>query len=321
MTPEQPPPGEHQSNGLAEVTGRHARYQVRVLNLQLQSRIGRKVADDEPVVPWLLRWAAMSMFWFQRGRDGMAPYQRQRGRKCEMEVVPLGEVVMYRMPEVASEKHEALEERWGKGLWLGHARHIPEVLLATESGIVKAYAVRRLPGGQQCDGERIKGIRGSPTNWKLDAAEEPDMVELEDRGDTEPDPRLESLVGSRTGEKGAMYLSRKGFSDYGHTDGCAGFRDIASGKRGQIAPHTVACWKRMEEAVKERDPDRWERFLRRRRQGEAASKKEEQHIDQEVEVDGDEQGSLFGGWEHRDPEEGVSKPPSSAPAESVRPSP
>ena len=44
------------------------------------------------------------------------------------------------------------------GLWLGHARHTPEAIIATETGIVKAYAVKRLPDDQQWDDERIKGI-------------------------------------------------------------------------------------------------------------------------------------------------------------------
>ena len=83
---------------------------------------------------------------------------------------------------------------------MGHARHTPEVLLSTESGIVKAYAVRRCFSGQQWDGERISEIQGSPTKWKMDATEEPEMVELEDQGDAGLDPRLENRVGSRTGE-------------------------------------------------------------------------------------------------------------------------
>ena len=73
MTPEQPPRGEHQANGLAEVTGRHVRDQARVLKLYLQNRIGREVLEDEPAMPWLLRWAAMSMSRFLKGRDGKTP--------------------------------------------------------------------------------------------------------------------------------------------------------------------------------------------------------------------------------------------------------
>ena len=42
VTPEQPPRGEHQANGLAEVTGRHIRDQARVMKLYFQRRIGRE---------------------------------------------------------------------------------------------------------------------------------------------------------------------------------------------------------------------------------------------------------------------------------------
>ena len=62
MKHEQPPPGEHRANGLAEATGRHVRDHVRVLKLQLQSRIARRVGDDDPIMPWLIRWEAMVVF-------------------------------------------------------------------------------------------------------------------------------------------------------------------------------------------------------------------------------------------------------------------
>ena len=101
---------------MAEVTGRHVRDHARVLKLYLQSRIGREVLEDEPIMPWLLRWAAMSMSRFQKGKDGKTPDQRQKSRKCELEVVPFGENVLYRLPEVANDRHQALEERLAKGL-------------------------------------------------------------------------------------------------------------------------------------------------------------------------------------------------------------
>ena len=129
--------------------GNPVRDKARVLKLHLQNRIGREVLEDEPAMPWLLRWAAMSMSRFQRGKDGKTPYERQTGRRCELEVVPFAEKVMYRLTEVANERHQALEERWANGIWLGHARHSNEILIGTEKGIVKAWAIRRLPEGQQ----------------------------------------------------------------------------------------------------------------------------------------------------------------------------
>ena len=121
MTPEQPPPEEHQGNGLAEVTGRHVRDHARVLKLLLKHKINREIANHERIMAWLIRWAAMSMSRFQKGRDGKTPYQRQKGRTCELEVVPFGEKVFYMMPEVARDRRQALEERWSHGIWLGHA--------------------------------------------------------------------------------------------------------------------------------------------------------------------------------------------------------
>ena len=90
VTPEQSPKGEHQANGVAEEAGRTVRDQARVLKLQMEVRIGRKVALIEPIMPWLIRWAAMSVSRFQVGKDGEIPYERQRGRKCDLPAVPFG---------------------------------------------------------------------------------------------------------------------------------------------------------------------------------------------------------------------------------------
>ena len=116
------------------------------------------------------------------------------------------------MPEVAREMHQALEERWGKGLWLGHARHTPEANIATAPGIAKAWAIRRLPEGQQWDDERIRNIKVPPNNWRLDANIEPQLVEIEDRHVPALNPPSEYCAGERVGEKRAMYLSRKDFT-------------------------------------------------------------------------------------------------------------
>ena len=116
-------------------------------------------------------------------------------------------------------------------MWLGHARHTPEAIIATEVGITKAYAIKRLPEDQHWDDEWIKKIKGSLNNSKLDSGIEPQLVEVEDRGSSELDPNHESRSGGRVGEKRSMYLSRKDFNSHGYTDGCAGCRELVSGKR------------------------------------------------------------------------------------------
>ena len=64
-----------------------------------------------------------------------------------------------------------------------------------------------------------------------------------------------------------MYLTKRDFESHGCTDGCAGCRDLASGRQGPViglAPHTTAFRRRMEAAIEASDPARWERHLARR---------------------------------------------------------
>ena len=52
VTPQQHPKGEHQASGAAEVAGKIVRDHARVLNIDLQSKINRKIAPNEPIMFW-----------------------------------------------------------------------------------------------------------------------------------------------------------------------------------------------------------------------------------------------------------------------------
>ena len=82
VTPEQPPKGEHQSNGAVEEAGRTVRDMVRVLKSQLEGKLDRLIDGQEPIMQWMARWAAMSLSRFKVGRDGKTAYQRQTGNIC-----------------------------------------------------------------------------------------------------------------------------------------------------------------------------------------------------------------------------------------------
>ena len=261
VTPEQPPRGEHKANGAAEEAGRTVRDQARVLKLQMETRIGRKIALEEPITPWLIRWAAMSVSRSQVGKDGNHPYERQRGRKCNPLAVPFGETVLFRMPEVANDQHQALDERWCRGIWIGHARDTGETLVADEEGVRNVWAVRRMPEEQQWDGERIRRIKGSLKNWRIDAGPEEEMrADEKDRKEEkeEKEEFPEIPMGTRTGEKRSLYLRKEDFVKYGFTPGCRGCMDIASGKQRAVealAPHTRASRCIMDTCVQESPRD------------------------------------------------------------------
>lgn len=51
------------------------------------------------------------------GQERHIPHERQKGRRCDMEVAPFGEVILHRLPEVATDRPQALQEIWDKGVW------------------------------------------------------------------------------------------------------------------------------------------------------------------------------------------------------------
>ena len=65
---------------MAKDTERTVIDQVRVLKPQVEATVGRKIALSELIMPWLTRWAAMSVPHFQLGKDGKSPYEREKGR-------------------------------------------------------------------------------------------------------------------------------------------------------------------------------------------------------------------------------------------------
>ena len=162
VTPEQPPKGESQANGVVEGAGKILRGFVRVVKDAMEDRAKIKIESQDVILQWLVRWVAMAHSRFSVGSDGKTAYERQTGKKCKMEVVPFGEKVMYKRLDDKGDKNNKLESNWEDGIWLGHARRSNEVIIGTKEGAVRAWAVRRRAEGDRWDGELMKQIRGTP---------------------------------------------------------------------------------------------------------------------------------------------------------------
>ena len=147
ITPEGPPPGEHQSNGRVEEAGKTMRGLAKVFKDSIEDKIGQKIPTDATIMQWLLRWVAMLHSRYRQGADGKTAYERQRGRRCRMEVLPFGEKVHYR--RLAEEGRNKLDSPWEQGVWLGHARGSNEVLIGTKEGVVRAWATKRNAEAEQ----------------------------------------------------------------------------------------------------------------------------------------------------------------------------
>jgi len=148
-TPEVPPTGESQAHGSAEDNGRRMRSLVKVYKDQLETRASVKLQATDVILLWLVRWAAMAYSRYKIGEDGKTPYERQKGRKCNLEVVPFGELVRYKKLGETSQERKSLESSWSEGVWLGHARGSSESFVGAKDGVVRAWTIRRLPEGER----------------------------------------------------------------------------------------------------------------------------------------------------------------------------
>ena len=84
MSPEQPPRGEHQSDGPFEEAGKTVRDTMRVCKIHLEEKIGKELAVHLPIDQWMPRWAAMALSRFNVGKDRRTAYERQRGKRCQI---------------------------------------------------------------------------------------------------------------------------------------------------------------------------------------------------------------------------------------------
>ena len=115
---------------------------------------------------------------------------------------------------------------------------------------------------------------------------EPHDIDLENEDDHQSEVEVLPQE-TRKGEKKSMYLSRGDFSRHGDTDGCVGCRVIASGKQGRTGvAHSRACRRRLEEIIREQEPERWARHVRRQggdeRHGEQAEGGNHQDTDEKT---------------------------------------
>ena len=172
---------------------------VRVLKCQPEGKLDRYIEEQEPIMQWMVRWAAMSLSRFKVGRDGKTAYQRQTGNICGQEVVPFGERVLFKKLQDSVGRKRALATKWQEGIWLGHNRATAEALIGTRHGIEKAWTVRRRPDGERLDAELVGATRGTPQRMSEEMAgdEAEVQVEVSQGGQYDPDDLKPTKAGSR----------------------------------------------------------------------------------------------------------------------------
>ena len=117
----------------------------------------------EPIMLWLIRWAAMLPSRYLVGKDGQTPIERRRGRKCGIEVFPYGETVWYKELRESKARKNQLESEHKEGIWLGHSRSSNEAIIGTLDGIVRAYSIHRKAEGEKMGPGKDTSSQGNST--------------------------------------------------------------------------------------------------------------------------------------------------------------
>ena len=68
---------------------------MKTLRHQLERGIGVSILDHSAIMAWVAKWAAELIAKYSIGDDGQTPYDRIRQERCEVPLVPFGELVMH----------------------------------------------------------------------------------------------------------------------------------------------------------------------------------------------------------------------------------
>ena len=79
------------ANGAIESAVRSLKAQMRATRFGLESRLGRQLAHDDPILMWILSCAGDTIARFRKGPDGKIPWEREQGRKWAGDSLEFGE--------------------------------------------------------------------------------------------------------------------------------------------------------------------------------------------------------------------------------------
>ncbi len=114
---EEVPVADHPANGLVEYAIKNVQGQLRVIKDALESRQGRRIDGEHPVVPWMVMHATSVVNRSRKDNEGFSAYRRWKGREFTKPVAEFGECVLY--APAASPRKDKFDARWKEGVWLG----------------------------------------------------------------------------------------------------------------------------------------------------------------------------------------------------------
>ena len=139
---------------------REVKRQCRALKYALESKLGRELRDDDPVLAWLPRHAGDLISRYRRGDDGKTPEQRRTGRQWRKPALEFGEKILFREARAVAQQ-STLAPVMEEGRYIGHHGRTGVLLVITKEGVRRGTSFRRLPADQrwvQAGWDELKGF-------------------------------------------------------------------------------------------------------------------------------------------------------------------
>ena len=244
---ENPPKGESPANGKVEEAAKAVREHMRVLKDHLEFKAQIELECRDPIVLWMVRWAAMLVSRFARGADGKTSYQRRTGKPCRLEVLPFGESVWFKHLKDPTTGDNKFLSPWEEGIWLGHARSSSECLVGTKQGVLRAWSVKRRPEEERWNADLIRGMQGTPQrpDPSKPGVDVPIRINVDFTRPREEERHQEPLRKEIFPRR--LKITEKLLHKYGYCEDCEGCRRAAAGNM-DARGHSEMCRKRIEEA-------------------------------------------------------------------------
>ena len=241
---EHPEEYESQSNHLAESGVNVVKGLIRTLKSNLEENLGITMAQDHPLLPWIVEHAPQLRNRFLVGSDGKTAVERLRGRAVARPMFELGEKVMF-LPLKGARAGD-YDARFAYGVYLGCRGHDGQAIVGTHRGVLRCRTVRPVDAGSKWDASFVDTMKGTP--WAPDGN---NVGVINIRVDVPKSEEVERMprpleMGPEVARR-RMKLTKQDFAQHGMTARCPGCAAIRRG--GPAANHTERCRERVEAEI------------------------------------------------------------------------
>ena len=161
VVPERSRKGESQSNGEIERSIQTLSGQVRTMKLALEARLGTEIADDAPIISWLIEYSSVLLRRHLIGADGRTASERRKGRGDRRRLTEFGEHILYRPLKHSSRQPRPLDPRFEKGTFLGIHDISGEILVGVGENVVRGAEARRVAENIRWSNDKALELRAT----------------------------------------------------------------------------------------------------------------------------------------------------------------